>query len=110
AALDQDVRVESLDLPGDPQRQIGAALAADRAEHGDAAGQRLPEPLGTDAVGCDDAQAGHHGPPTGRGRSGPGHGSLRSAPASTTADWKPPKPLPTDSTVRSRPARAVRGT
>lgn len=109
AVLDQPGRVEAvLDLARDLQREPLAALPADRAEHRTAQLHRLPERLGAHAVRRDDADPGDHGLPA--AAVGPAHDVLLSACASTTADWKPPKPLPTDSTDRSRTCRAVRGT
>jgi len=107
AVLDQVGRVEAGHLPGHLQRQFGAALPGDRAEHELALLHGLPERLGAHPVGGDDAEPGHHRLPP-RARSA--HDVLLSACASTTADWKPPKPLPTDSTDRRSASRAVRGT
>lgn len=102
AVLDHRPGVEAPDLARDPQRQVFAARPGDPVEHAEPGLGRLPEGLGADPVGCDDADAGDD--------RAAGHETSSFGRVMTTADWNPPNPLPTESTLRSLRPRAVRGT
>lgn len=99
-------RVEAPDLTGDPKRQMFAAFASDAVEDVYPFQRHLPERFRGRAVGGDDTNARDDGAP---GLSDV-HRVLPPVLVRATADWKPPKPLPTDSTLRSFMGRAVRGT
>src|SRR5690606_30127301 len=96
---------EPLPLPGEAGRvalRIEARDAADAALPGADGPPVLPR---AEPVGGHDADARHHGL-----RAPWAHAALLSGRARTIALWKPPKPLPTVSTVSVRQSRAVTGT
>ncbi len=110
--LDQRGGVEAADLARDLQGVVLAAVPAEARQAARAVGGHLPERLGADAVRGDHAEAGDGRAAVPRIPPAFSHGRPPRVPVPvrTTADWKPPKPLPTDSTVRSVRSRAVRGT
>ncbi len=100
--LDQGAGVEAPDLARDAQRQVLAARPGDAVQDAGAGLGGLPEGVGADAVGRDDPDA--------RDDRTAGHETSSFGRVMTTADWKPPKPLPTESTLRSFRSRATLGT
>ncbi|GAA4945360.1 hypothetical protein GCM10023238_09500 [Streptomyces heliomycini] len=104
--LDEGRRVEGPDLARHAERQMVTALAADQVQHAEAFADGLPVGVGPQSVGRDHTDAGD-----GRAPGAPiAHRVLPPGPDSSTADWKPPNPLPTESTWFSFRGRAVRGT
>ncbi len=96
---------EIMDLPGESGR---VPLCVEPRDGADAAGSlagRVPVAVRAQPVGGDHPQ-------TGDGHFGLArpHAVPRSGRVSTIALWKPPKPLPTESTASVRQSRAVRGT
>lgn len=102
AVLDHGAGVEAPDLARDAQRQVLAARPGDPVQNVESGLGRLPEGIGAHAVGRDDSDA--------RDDRTAGHETSSFGRVMTTADWNPPKPLPTESTLRSFRPRATRGT
>ncbi|CAM5363749.1 hypothetical protein SHIRM173S_00240 [Streptomyces hirsutus] len=107
--LDEGRRVEGADLARHAQRQMTAALTGDPVQHADAFADGLPVGVGPLSVGRDHTDAGD-GRAAGALSALSTHRFLPPGPVSSTADWKPPNPLPTESTFLSFRGRAVRGT
>ncbi len=106
--LDERRRVEPPDLAGDAEGEVLAALPGYSVEDARALLDGLPVGVGVQAVGRDHAHAGDGG--LSGAYATTTHRFLPAGPVRRTADWNPPKPLPTESTLSSLRERAVRGT
>lgn len=104
--LDQIGGIEAADLARDLEGQVLASLTGDPVQNAQPFPDGLPVRVGAQSIGGDHADPGDDRAPWALSA----HRVLPPGPVRSTADWKPPNPLPTESTFLSFRGRASRGT